>query len=128
MSTCTGASLSLRIWCAGRPAREEDDVARRQLVHAVGVANGRRAVDDQHPLLLAVLVVIRAQGLARRQLVEARAGLLGADLRAEAVQAGAKAVGIVVVVGEGGAREADALHGRSVSAAAAGVSNRCRRA
>ena len=44
----------------------------------------RGALEHEDPFLLAVLVVVGADRLAGRQQVDARAGLLGAELRAEA--------------------------------------------
>ena len=65
-----------------------------------GVRTVGRPGEDEQPLLLAVLVVVRAERLAGRQLVEGRAGLLRPQLRAEAGHARAEALGIGGVVGE----------------------------
>src|SRR5258708_2281841 len=62
------------------------------------------------PLLLAVLVVIRAQRLARRELVERCARVLGPEQRAEAEHPRAHAVGVVVFIFERRLAEVDAAH------------------
>src|SRR5690349_5165159 len=99
-----------------RPRPEADDVPRLQHVASLRVADGRSSLEHEQPLLLAVLVVVRADRLARRQLVDRRPHRGGADERPEAEHAGAEAVRIRVVVLERGLRDVDALHRRSLSA------------
>jgi hypothetical protein len=55
-------------------------------------------VEHDQPLLAAVLVVVGADALARRQLVYGHAHLRGADLRAETVGPGAEAIWVLGVV------------------------------
>jgi hypothetical protein len=61
MRTRTGSSVSFQI-----SLREEDDVESVELLGAVGRPQVRLALDHQQPLLLAVLVVVRAESLPRR--------------------------------------------------------------
>jgi hypothetical protein len=92
--------------------REEHDVERVEPLRALGRAHGRMAVEHERPFLLAILVVVRGQRLARRELVDARAGPLRAQLLAETEHAGAEAVGIVRVIGELRIGDVDASHAR----------------
>ena len=82
---------------AGRPLGEADDVAGPQRPLALRRPQHRVAAEDEHPLLVRVLVVVRADRLARRQLVDRRAQLRGAERRPEARRAGAEARRVVVV-------------------------------
>src|SRR4029079_10429434 len=63
------------------------------------------------PLVLRVLVVVGADLLARRQLVHGRARLLGSELLAEAEQADAETLGILVLIFELGSGDVDLAHG-----------------
>ena len=72
---------------ARRAFREADDVPGAQLVLAVGNPQRRPARDDEQPLLGAVLVVVGERALARLELVDGRADLLGAEPRPEAGRA-----------------------------------------
>ncbi len=94
------------------PAREEGDVERRELLGALRSAQEGTAVEHEQPLLLPVLVVVGAQELTGRELVDGRAGLLGADQRAEAEHAGAESLGVAGVESELGLGDAQATHSR----------------
>src|SRR5688500_5674906 len=63
-----------------RPFGEAHDVTGAELVLAVRSAQRRPAADDDEPLLVAVLVVVREAALAGLELVQAGADLLAADL------------------------------------------------
>jgi hypothetical protein len=67
--------------CSGGTGRKEDEVPRFELVLAVRMPQGRRARDDQQPLLIGILIVVGADCLARRQLVNAEPGAGRADQR-----------------------------------------------
>ena len=69
--------------CAPGARGEADEVAADELVLAVGVAQGGRAGQDEQPFLLDALVVVRADAVARIELVERAAELRGADALAE---------------------------------------------
>src|SRR3954451_23027029 len=92
------------------PRREADDVAALEGLLALGVAQDDRPVEDDQPLLAAVLVVVRADALAGRQLVDRRAHLRGADPRSEAVGPGAVALRVLGVVLRLRRVEVEALH------------------
>ena len=78
--------------CAPCGLREEaDEVAADELVLAVGVAQRDGADEDEQPLLLDAFVVVRADGVARIELVERAAELPGADALAELERAAAVA-------------------------------------
>ena len=64
---------------AGRSGGEEHEIQGLQALDALGGAHRRPALEHERPLLLAVLVVVRAQRLSRRQLVEARPRLLRSE-------------------------------------------------
>ena len=61
------------------PAGEEDDVPGVEPLGALGIAQGRRPLQDQQPLLLPDLVVVGADRLAGRDLVDADPRLLGPE-------------------------------------------------
>src|SRR5436190_117648 len=94
---------------------EEDDVVGREPLGALRRAQRRRAGEHERPLLLAVLVVVRAQRLAGRQLIDAGPGVLRPQALAEAAHARAEALGVLGVVAEVRVGDADAPHGRIVS-------------
>src|SRR5207244_5959857 len=91
---------------------EEDDVPGLERAGALRKAEGRPTLEHEQPFLLRVLVVVRADRLTGRQLVDRGAELRGAELRAEPEHAGAEAVRIVVVVPELGVADVDTAHGR----------------
>src|SRR3954449_1433206 len=95
--------------------REEDDVEGREPLGALRRAQRRRALEDERPLLLGVLVVVRTQRLAGRQLIDAGPGVLRPQALAEAAHARAEPLGVLGVVGELRVGDADAPHGRIVS-------------
>ena len=69
---------------AVRPLGEEDDVAGRELVLAVGVAQRRTAAEHDQPFLEAVLVVVRADALSGGEVVHRRAERRSAEQRPHA--------------------------------------------
>ena len=72
------------------------------------------ALEHEQPLLLAVLVVVRAQELAGRQLVDRRAGALRAHVGAHPEHAGAEALGVLGVVCEVRIGDVQARHERII--------------
>ena len=64
-------------------AREADDVALLQLVLAVGRAERRPPADDEQPLLVRMVRVVRPEPVARLELVQAPSDQLTADARAD---------------------------------------------
>ena len=72
---------------AVRPLREADGVPRAELALALRCAQRRPAREDDQPLLVADLVVVRADALPGRQLVHREAEPLGADERPDALVA-----------------------------------------
>src|SRR5689334_6319178 len=84
MRTRTGASVSLRIWCAALlAARERDDVALAQLLLALVRAQRRLAAEDDRPFLVRVVGVKRPLLVTRLDLVHARANQLGVGVRTD---------------------------------------------
>src|SRR5205085_12674398 len=69
---------------AVRAFREADGVAGLDLALAFGRAQRRPAGDDDQPFLVGPLEVVRADRLARRQVVDAHPEPLRADLLADA--------------------------------------------
>src|SRR5215207_245728 len=95
---------------ARRPGLEADDVPRRELAGSFWMTQGRSSSKDEQPLFLPVLVVIGADRLPRRELVDTCSELLGADTLAEAEHTRSKTVGIILVVDELRLADVDALH------------------
>src|SRR5689334_13508334 len=84
MRTRTGASVSLRIWCAALlAARERDDVALAQLLLALVRAQRRLAAEDDRPFLVRVVSVKWPLLVTRLDLVHARADQLSVGVRAD---------------------------------------------
>jgi hypothetical protein len=77
------------------------------------------AEENQQPLLLAVLIVIGTDRLARRDLVDARTSTLRAELLAEAQPSRAETVRIIGVVGEVGLSDVQETHVDMVPSSAA---------
>ena len=102
--------------CARRAAREADDVPRSELVASILVAKRRRTGQDEKPFLLGVLVVIGADRLARRKLVDARAELLGVDQGPEAERSDTETFRIFGVIRERRVGDVDALHSPNLPA------------
>src|SRR4051812_32455156 len=75
------------------------------------MAKRRAAFEHDQPLLVWILVVVRADCLARRELVHRAADLVGPDLRAEAVPARPVAVRIRGVVFRAGREDVEFAHG-----------------
>src|SRR5215204_2160508 len=94
---------------AFRALGEADDLAGLQGLVAARPANRQRAVENDEPLLVAVLVVVRAIALASPELVDRAAEHRSADRLAEAEVTGDVAVGVALVVGELGREEVDPL-------------------
>src|SRR5829696_2171630 len=67
-----------------RADREANNLAALELLLAGGMTQSHRALEHEQPLLVAVLVVVGADRLARWELVDAAAEHRGADGRAEA--------------------------------------------
>ena len=91
--------------------REEGAVPGLELALALGCAQGRPAGEDDQPLLLGVLVVVRADAQAGRELVDRQAELLPADERADARVGRAVAGRLVLVRRELELEEVDDAHG-----------------
>jgi hypothetical protein len=81
-----------------RPLGEADDVTRTKLALTLGRPHGRRPGDDERPLLVAVMEVVRERALPGRELVQARSNVLGANPRADSRRPPAKAVAILLAV------------------------------
>src|ERR1700704_1074350 len=86
-----------RVVGAPRTGREADDLAAAELLLSIDAANDDGALEYEKPLLL-VLVVIRAHGLPRRQLIDLDRQRLAARRLADAGDAGAEPVGVIRVV------------------------------
>ena len=94
------------------PAREADDVPGLEPLGAAGVAQGRVAGEDEQPLLLADLVVVRGRPPGPGgSCVDADPRLLGAEQLAEPRHAGLEAVRVLGVELELGRGDVDPLHG-----------------
>jgi uncharacterized membrane protein YdfJ with MMPL/SSD domain len=65
--------------------REEDKIPRLEHVLPARMAHRRPALDHKHPLFVGVLVVVRPDRLARRQLVHTRSRLRTGDPREAAI-------------------------------------------
>src|ERR1700729_3014321 len=102
---------------AARGRREGDEVAGLELMFTVGVAERRRTVGDQQPFLF-VLLVVRAERLAGRCLVEPYVQRRAAGLAESERLPGDEAVGLGAVVGERDVVDVDRVHttARSLSA------------
>jgi hypothetical protein len=92
-----------------RALREADRVPGAQLPLPLRRPQGRCALEDDQPLLVAELVVVRADALPGRQLVDREAELLGAERRADPLVARVVADGVSLVVRELDAVEIDAV-------------------
>jgi hypothetical protein len=68
---------------AGRPFREDDDVAGLEVALAAGSSEARLSGDDDQPLLAAVFVVIGPRSFPGRQLVETTAEKTAAQASAD---------------------------------------------
>src|SRR6476619_2580797 len=79
--------------CPGGAGREEDEIPRLELLLAAGMPKGRRARDDQEPLLVGIFVVVRADRLSGRQLVDAEPGASRAERSPDAGAVSPEAVG-----------------------------------
>ena len=117
MRTRIGASVRFETWCApSLPRGKQATSPSRSSRSPSGVRSVGRPPDDDQPLLVGVVRVVRPQPVARLELVEAAAEQLGAethaDVRVLAAPAGTllDAVPLVAV-------EVDDLHGESVCAA-----------
>ena len=64
-------------------APEADDVTLAELLLALGRTQRRTAAEDDHPLLVRVMRVVRPEPVARLELVHAPADQLGVDVRAD---------------------------------------------
>src|SRR5205085_4524668 len=96
--------------------READDVAGREPLRAARATEGRAALEDDQPLLVAVLEVVRADALPGRELVERAADQPGADPVAEPGHAGAVPLRIGPVLRGLAGEEVEARHAASISA------------
>src|SRR5215211_9176184 len=102
---------------AGRTLLEEDDVPGLEPIGPLRMAQGRVALQDQQPLLLPHLVVVGADRLPGRQLVDGDAGFLWPpEELAEASLAAAKARRVLVVVAELRRRDVDPPHAPKLAA------------
>src|SRR3954447_10193671 len=95
---------------ARRAGREGHHLERAQLRLALGRAHDHDPVERHQPLLLRILVVVGADALPGRDLVDRSADLGGPDLGAEAVHPGAVALGVAVVVLGGRGQQVEAFH------------------
>jgi hypothetical protein len=94
---------------AVRPLREADRVPGAQLPLPLRRPQGRCALEDDQPLLIAELVVVRADALPGRQLVDREAELLGAEQRTDAQIPRVVTDGVSLVVRELDAVEIDSV-------------------
>src|SRR5215217_4913702 len=128
ISTRTVSSVSFVTLCApSGPLGEADDVLRLELLLAVRAPERRPTLQDDEPLLVRVLVVIGADALPRRELVQGHAQPLRLDRRPEAGHSGTVTLGVGVVVGDLELREVRLPHcpdGKERGCAAGSASSR----
>ena len=110
----TVSSPTVVVLCApSGPIGKQVTVARAEHVLAVGMADRQLALQDEHPLLVG-LVVIRAQRLAGRQLEHRRADHRAAPIFGpKLIHAAVVAVRVLRVVLERGLEDVERLHARS---------------
>src|SRR5581483_6367107 len=113
---------------AGRPYREAHDIARFQSRFAFRSPKRRRSSNDDQPLLVAPVEVVRANRLARRELVDRHPDPGRTKHRPELRRSGAKSRRVTLVTARGTAKEVERFHRASMNTSSSRRAAACLRA